>query len=65
MPLAKNKDSRCYVCGPDNPVGLQVPFRPHGEKGSQARYMARAEHAGWNGILHGGIIFTLMDEALG
>lgn len=62
--LAK-KDSKCYVCGPDNPLGLQVRFEPDGAHGSLARYVARPEHGGWNGILHGGVTFTLMDEALG
>ena len=33
--------------------------------GEPASYTARAEHAGWAGILHGGVIFALMDEALG
>jgi uncharacterized protein (TIGR00369 family) len=65
MSRAGNKDSRCFVCGVDNPVGLRVRFAPHGAQGSRACYRARAEHAGWDGILHGGVIFALMDEALG
>jgi acyl-coenzyme A thioesterase PaaI-like protein len=59
------KDSSCYVCGSANPMGLHVPFRRDGEAGSVAVYIARPEHGGWNGIPHGGITFTLMDEALG
>ncbi|SRR6266567_8515823 len=62
--LAK-KDSKCYVCGPDNPLGLQVLFQLDGPYGSVTHYRARAEHGGWNGILHGGVTFALMDEALG
>lgn len=65
MPLLGSKDSKCYVCGPDNPLGLRVPFCPDGAQGSQAHYTARPEHGGWNGILHGGITFALMDEAFG
>jgi acyl-coenzyme A thioesterase PaaI-like protein len=65
MSLLGNKDSMCYVCGPDNLLRLQVPFSPDGAQGSQARYTARPEHAGWNGILHGGVTFALMDEAFG
>jgi len=65
MELIGKKDSRCYVCGPDNSQGLRVPFVPEGERGSTALYIARAEHGGWNGILHGGVTFSLMDEALG
>jgi uncharacterized protein (TIGR00369 family) len=65
MTLLGNKDSRCYVCGPDNALGLRVPFSRYGEQGSQAAYTARPEHGGWNGILHGGVTFALMDEAFG
>ena len=54
----------CYVCGPENPIGLQVKFIPDGANGTRAEYTARAEHCGWPGLLHGGITFALMDEAL-
>jgi len=60
-----DKDASCYVCGTENPVGLRVPFVPHGDNGSRAVYTVRAEHTGWKGILHGGLTFTLMDEGLG
>jgi acyl-coenzyme A thioesterase PaaI-like protein len=63
--LLKPKTDDCYVCGPRNASGLQVPFFRDGENGSRAVYTARAEHAGWPGILHGGVTFSLMDEALG
>jgi acyl-coenzyme A thioesterase PaaI-like protein len=59
------KDSTCFVCGPDNPLGLQVAFQQDGDAGSSAIYIARKEHGGWNGILHGGVTFSLMDEAFG
>jgi acyl-coenzyme A thioesterase PaaI-like protein len=58
------KTTRCYVCGPDNPAGLHVPFHAHGAHGARAQYTVRGEHCGWPGILHGGISFALMDEAL-
>jgi acyl-coenzyme A thioesterase PaaI-like protein len=63
--LSGTKHTTCFVCGPDNPLGLQVPFEPDGEAGSTATYVARKEHGGWNGILHGGVVFALMDEAFG
>ena len=59
------KTNLCYVCGADNPKGFQVPFSPDGPTGSRATYTARVEHEGWQGILHGGATFALMDEALG
>ena len=59
------KTDQCWVCGPANPSGLQVRFEPFGGNGSRARYVARAEHGGWPGVLHGGLLLALMDEALG
>lgn len=57
--------SNCFVCGQANKSGLQIPFVRDGEQGSCARYTARPEHDGWPGVLHGGVTFSLMDEALG
>jgi uncharacterized protein (TIGR00369 family) len=54
----------CYVCGLENESGLKIPFRKTGEGASRADYVARPEHAGWPSIIHGGLIFTLMDEAV-
>jgi acyl-coenzyme A thioesterase PaaI-like protein len=61
----KPKTKQCYVCGPENLSGLQVPFYRDGETGSTAVYQARAGHGDWPGLLHGGVTVALMDEALG
>ncbi|MBE3072973.1 MAG: PaaI family thioesterase [Acidobacteria bacterium] len=54
----------CFVCGSENPVGLHVTFTRDGEQGCRAEYVARSEHVGWPGLMHGGLLFTLMDEAV-
>jgi acyl-coenzyme A thioesterase PaaI-like protein len=54
----------CYVCGKQNAAGFRIEFFPDGGNGTRAEYVAREEHCGWPGILHGGVAFTLMDEAL-
>jgi acyl-coenzyme A thioesterase PaaI-like protein len=54
----------CYVCGTENDAGLRLPFRKDESGGSRADFVARPEHAGWPGIIHGGLLFTLMDEAV-
>lgn len=58
------KTEHCYVCGPRNENGLQVPFVVDEGGGSRGVYIARAEHCGWPGLVHGGVAFALMDEAL-
>ncbi len=58
-------NQRCYVCGKDNPAGLQVAFEI--DKTSRTiigRFTPRPEHEGWVGIVHGGIVATLLDEAM-
>jgi acyl-coenzyme A thioesterase PaaI-like protein len=60
-----DKNAHCYACGPENRAGLRVPFHPNAGKGSCATYQVQPEHIGWPGLIHGGILFSLMDEALG
>ncbi len=59
------KSAGCYVCGQDNAGGMRLDFEHAGPFTAQVHTIARTEHEGWGGILHGGVIFTLMDEALG
>ena len=59
-----NNTDKCYVCGKANQNGLKIPFLRDGEHGARAQYTSRLEHDGWPGVLHGGITFALMDEAL-
>lgn len=63
MRLSRNTQ-HCYVCGPQNQAGLHVPFVREGDNAARGEYVARAEHGGWQGLLHGGVAFALMDEAL-
>ncbi len=53
----------CYVCGESNPLGLQLRFETDGRI-VHARFTPRAEHNGFKGIVHGGIIATALDEIL-
>jgi acyl-coenzyme A thioesterase PaaI-like protein len=56
--------SHCFVCGSENQVGLHISFTEVPGDGCRAEYTARAEHEGWPEVIHGGILFTLMDEAV-
>lgn len=56
-------DRRCFACGPDNPEGMQLSFA-YGEGSARAVFVPMRRFAGWTTILHGGIIATLLDEAM-
>ncbi|BAS29217.1 PaaI family thioesterase [Limnochorda pilosa] len=53
----------CFVCGPANPYGLHVEFVQK-DGASEATFTPPAHLQGWPGVLHGGIVITLLDEAL-
>ena len=53
----------CFACGTKNPHGLHVHFDRFGA-GSRGVFVPEAHHEGWPGIVHGGILATLLDEAM-
>lgn len=57
-------DGRCFACGPENEIGLHLRFEKHGEDGVSARIALPAQFQGWQGIAHGGIALSLLDEAM-
>ncbi|HEU5226252.1 MAG TPA: PaaI family thioesterase [Ktedonobacteraceae bacterium] len=54
---------RCYACGQRNPYGLQMVFRRENDT-IACDFQPREEHQGFPGVIHGGIIAALFDEAL-
>ena len=55
----------CYVCGSKNPSGLGVVFQIDEDARSiSARFTPSAAHQGYEGIVHGGILSALLDEAM-
>ncbi len=58
-------NERCYVCGAENPEGLGVHFEfDRDARSISARFTPRETHQGFEGIVHGGIISALLDEAM-
>ncbi len=56
--------SRCFGCGQDNPIGLKLKFQPDGHT-ARAEFCPDEAYQGWPGLVHGGIIMCLLDEAMG
>ena len=61
MELADN--GYCFVCGPKNPIGLKLNFHFNG-KSIKTQFTPKKEHQGYLNIVHGGIISTVLDEAM-
>lgn len=61
-PLA-SAANRCFVCGPGNPIGLDVRFRLDREI-CRAEFTPGDGHMGYDGVTHGGILFSLLDDVM-
>ena len=53
----------CFACGQDNPVGLKLEFTHDGNE-ARSEFTVSANYEGWFGFVHGGIICTILDEAM-
>ena len=61
-PLASSAN-RCFVCGPGNSAGLNIRFRL--EDGvCRAEFTPLDTHVGYDGVTHGGILFSLLDDVM-
>ena len=54
----------CFACGRLNDAGLQLDFVVSRDR-AEARYVAERRHQGYDGLLHGGVVTALLDEAMG
>lgn len=55
--------NRCFVCGKDNPHGLQLDFCRAGEE-YYTDFYTDDRYQGYNGVVHGGITATILDEVM-
>jgi acyl-coenzyme A thioesterase PaaI-like protein len=53
----------CFGCGRNNPIGLKLNFRRDGDT-VRTEFTPDKLHQGWPGLLHGGILGCLLDEAM-
>ena len=53
----------CFACGRLNPCGLKLQFEEEGDT-YISHFTGEMQHQGYDGILHGGIISTLLDEIM-
>jgi len=61
--IPRNDANNCFVCGPGNSLGLQVRFALE-EGVCRGRFTPGENHCGFDGITHGDIIFSLLDDVM-
>lgn len=55
--------SRCFVCGVGNPIGLHVHFARAGDR-VVGEFTPGDLHVGFAGVVHGGILAAVLDDAM-
>jgi uncharacterized protein (TIGR00369 family) len=62
----KQPNSRhCFVCGVENPIGLHLKFYETADGEVTAEINLPNVYQGYPGIVHGGVIAAMLDEAAG
>lgn len=56
-------DHYCIACGMDNKDGLLIEWKIDGRR-TTAEFTPQRKHQGWKDIVHGGVLATLLDEAM-
>ena len=62
--LRARSSPRCFVCGAANPRGLHIQFQADGADAVSAQWTPSPEWEGFQGIVHGGVVGTVLDEAM-
>lgn len=55
----------CFVCGLESPVGLKLRFMDDGADEVHAVITVPEVYQGYPGVVHGGVIAAMLDEAAG
>jgi acyl-coenzyme A thioesterase PaaI-like protein len=54
----------CFACGLENDRGLKLTFYDNGDGAAVGSYSIPKEFESYPGVAHGGIVATILDEAL-
>lgn len=63
MSEIRSDANHCFVCGPSNPIGLHLEFRLEDDV-CLSEFTPAEHHCGYNGVTHGGIIFSALDDVM-
>jgi len=56
-------DHYCFACGERNPDGLRLKIAYPEPGRCRIEFVPERKYQGWESVLHGGIIATILDEA--
>lgn len=59
----RNEANNCFVCGPSNPIGLNLTFRIE-DNVCLSEFTPLDIHCGYSGVTHGGLIFSVLDDVM-
>lgn len=59
-----NLHRNCFACGSNNGMGLGLKFNKHEDGTVFGNFFADPKFEGYSGIIHGGIVATLLDSAM-
>lgn len=54
----------CFGCGRSNPIGLYMKFWDDGVDQVLSEYTVAERYQGYPGLVHGGVLATMLDEAV-
>ncbi len=63
MSEMRSDANKCFVCGPGNPIGLQLTFRLEDDV-CKAEFTPAENHCGYDQVTHGGLIFSALDDVM-
>lgn len=61
--MAQIRNDMCFVCGENNPIGFHLKFQDE-EWASTTEFIPEPAYQGYPGILHGGLLTTMLDEIM-
>jgi len=64
MNQLRSDANNCFVCGPENPIGLRLEFSIDENDICRSEFTPGRNHCGYDNVTHGGIVFSALDDVM-
>lgn len=61
--MRRMESDNCFICGTQNPIGLHLTIT-EGEGWARASWTVEGPYVGYEGVMHGGIMASIMDDLM-